>query len=94
MKKQNIPIKTGFISQSEKLRKEYTEKISSSIIKRYNNFLKDKGYTPTNLKKDIEKQIHGKNMKTFDIKTEQPKIEKIIMNKVSNMESKKVCVQK
>ena len=49
------PIKTGFLTQNERLKRLYIDKISTYIMKRYNNFLKDKGYTEKNLVKDVEK---------------------------------------
>lgn len=89
---QNVPKKSKYLTQSEKLKKLYIDKISSYIMKRYNSFFKDKGYSQTHLNKDIEKLIHNKDMKTFDVNSEQPKIEKIIMEKISNMESTKVNI--
>lgn len=80
---------TNYQTKTQKLKKTYVDKIVSFLSKKYAGFFKDKNYTLEHLTKDVGKNLPDKDVKTFNMTTSLPKFEKMILEKISKMESKK-----
>ena len=76
-------------TKSQKLKKTYVDKIVLFLSNKYKGFFKDKNYTQKQLVSDVSKALSEKEMKTFNLGTALTKYEKMILEKISKIESKK-----
>lgn len=79
-------------TKTQKLKKTYVDKIVLFLSKKYSGFFKDKNYTQNQLVSDISKALPEKDVKNFNLGTGLSKFEKLILEKISKLESKKSCV--
>lgn len=80
---------TNYQTKTQKLKKTYVDKIVSFLSKKYAGFFKDKNYTIEQLTKDVTKNLSDNDMKTFNMSTGISRFEKMTLEKISKMESKK-----
>lgn len=79
-------------TKTQKLKKTYVDKIVLFLSKKYSGFFKDKNYTHNQLLSDISKALPEKDVKNFNLGTGLSKFEKLILEKISKLESKKRTV--